>query len=173
MIYNTRIQLKSDIEDNWKKLVPKDGNLGFIPLNGEFIIYSPDTIHPYCRLKVGDGVTNVNSLPFIDSGTINGEEVEIVKLETFNDFPSPGSKDKLYIDLETNRIYHYDSHSGYTQLSNFSFTINKTEVSKITNWTSGVIPEFNIENNILKLKNGQLPQLSYYDTQAVSNIQKE
>lgn len=62
----TRIQLKNDTEANWLKAE------GFIPLKGEVIIYNIDDTHPFFRLKVGDGVTNVISLPFLDSGTING-----------------------------------------------------------------------------------------------------
>jgi hypothetical protein len=79
----TRIQLKSDTEANWNKAGPKDGSLGFVPLRGELIIYSADETHAFSRLKVGDGSTNVINLPFIDAGTLNGEETEIVKKENF------------------------------------------------------------------------------------------
>ena len=60
--YKTRIQLKSDTEANWNKAGPKDGSTGFIPLQGELIIYSADNAHPFCRLKVGNGSTNVVDL---------------------------------------------------------------------------------------------------------------
>jgi len=109
----TRIRLKSDTEANWNKAGPKDGSAGFVPLAGELIVYSADATHPFSRLKVGDGSTNVVNLPFIDAGTLNGNETEIVKKENFAAFPSPGSEDKLYVDLETNRIYHYSPASGY------------------------------------------------------------
>lgn len=171
--YNTRIQLKSDSEENWNKLAPKQGSAGFIPLSGELIIYSADNSHPYCRLKVGDGSTNVVQLPFIDSGTINGEEVEIVKLASFANRPQPGSPDKLYVDTSTNRIYHYDATSGYAQLSNFSFDVTKIGVSKITRWRSGRLTELSIDNNTLLIENGALPELNYYDTEAVSTITQE
>ena len=62
-----RIQLKCDTEENWNKAIH------FIPLKGEIIIYSADDSHPFCRLKVGDGSTNVVNLPFIDAGTIDGK----------------------------------------------------------------------------------------------------
>jgi len=68
----TRIQLKSDTEENWIKAGPKDGSTGFVPLRGELIIYSADETHAFSRLKIGDGTTNVVALPFIDSGTLNG-----------------------------------------------------------------------------------------------------
>jgi len=118
----TRIQLKNDTESNWNKAV------NFIPLKGELIIYSADGAHPFSRLKVGDGNTTVIALPFIDSGTLNGNETEIVKKATFTAFPSPGSEDKLYVDLSTNKIYHYATSSGYTELSNFNFSVEKSTI---------------------------------------------
>lgn len=57
----TRIQLKNDTEANWRRA------LHFSPMRGEIIIYSPDDSHPFSRLKVGDGTTNVNDLPFVES----------------------------------------------------------------------------------------------------------
>ena len=67
----TRIQLKSDTEANWSKAGPKEGSNGFVPLSGELIVYTADATHPFSRLKVGDGVTTVINLPFIDSNTMN------------------------------------------------------------------------------------------------------
>lgn len=63
-----RIQLKNDTEVNWSKS-------RFIPLKGEVIIYSTDDTHPFCRLKVGNGETNINDLPFISSGFLNGHQL--------------------------------------------------------------------------------------------------
>ena len=65
---HARIRLKNDTEKNWNKS-------NFIPLQGELIIYSTDEAHPFFRLKVGDGVTVVTELPFIDAGTINGIDI--------------------------------------------------------------------------------------------------
>lgn len=56
-----RIIHKNDTEENWKKAT------AFTPLKGELIIYNPDDTHPDYRCKFGDGVTNVNDLPFFDS----------------------------------------------------------------------------------------------------------
>lgn len=64
-----RIQLKNDTEANWRRAK------NFSPLQGEIIIYSTDESHPFCRIKVGDGITNVNDLPFIDAQTINGIDI--------------------------------------------------------------------------------------------------
>lgn len=78
----TRIQLKSDTEVNWNKAV------NFIPLKGEVIIYSADGTHPFSRLKVGDGVTNVHALPFIDSSTLNGRAIYADTIENFRATPN-------------------------------------------------------------------------------------
>ena len=168
----TRIQLKSDTEANWNKAGPKEGSNGFVPLSGELIVYIPDATHPFSRLKVGDGITNVVNLPFIDSGTLNGNETEIVKLERFTDFPSPGSRDKLYVDLSTSKIYHY-SGSGYTQLSNFEYSITKSSINNIVDWSAGVLTEASIQNNIFKIENGVLPRLLYTPVTVVTDVSKE
>ena len=164
----TRIQLKSDTEANWNKAGPKDGSLGFIPLRGELIIYSADETHAFSRLKVGDGVTNVVSLPFIDAGTLNGEEPEIVKKSSFEAFPSPGSSDKLYVDLSTNKIYHYENASGYTQLANFS--VSKSSIGYVVDWLPGSSTTASIENNTFKVINGVAPRLDWSKRSVVTDI---
>ena len=168
----TRIQLKSDTEANWNKAGPKDESAGFVPLPGELIVYTPDATHPFSRLKVGDGITNVIALPFIDSGTLNGNETEVAKFETFAQFPSPGSQDKLYIDLSTNRIYHYSA-SGYTQLSNFEFDVTKRSIGSVIDWLPGVLTTAAIENNTFKITHGRLPNLSWENKTVVTDITKE
>lgn len=169
----TRIRLKSDTEANWNKAGPRDGSAGFVPLQGELIVYSADATHPFSRLKVGDGSTNVVNLPFIDAGTLNGEETEIVKKDSFSQFPSPGSEDKLYVDLSTNRIYHYAAASGYTQLSNFNYNVSKSQVGSVVSWLPGVAAQAKIENNILKITNGMLPELLWLKTDVVTDVTKE
>lgn len=54
-----RVQHKHDIESNWLKAT------NFIPLVSEIIVYDPDESYDYPRIKIGDGKTNINSLPFI------------------------------------------------------------------------------------------------------------
>lgn len=58
---STRVTMaqKYDIEAHWKLAN------NFKPKAGEIIVYSPDEMHDYARLKCGDGVTYVNDLPFI------------------------------------------------------------------------------------------------------------
>lgn len=59
----TRVQSKHDIEANWKQA------LNFIPLAGEVIVYDPDSTYKAPRIKVGDGVTKVNDLSFMDANS--------------------------------------------------------------------------------------------------------
>ena len=54
----------------------------WVPESGEFVIFSPDELHPYARIKVGDGKRTLSELDFfIDSAieailkTISFEEV--------------------------------------------------------------------------------------------------
>lgn len=85
----TRIQLKCDTEENWNKA------LHFIPLKGEPIIYSTDEAHPFFRIKVGDGITNIIELPFLPSGGGGSVGILAHKL-TFgagNQYIFDGSKD--------------------------------------------------------------------------------
>ena len=57
----SRITHKHDIEENWLKAT------NFTPKQGEIIIYDIDENNETIRMKIGDGTTNVNSLPFATS----------------------------------------------------------------------------------------------------------
>lgn len=54
----SRIVHKHDVEANWLLAT------NFTPKQGEIIIYDIDDNYSYERIKVGDGVHNVNDLPF-------------------------------------------------------------------------------------------------------------
>lgn len=56
--FQGRVVQKHDTEANWKKAT------NFIPLKGEIILY--DDLR---KIKIGDGITKVNELEFIDSGS--------------------------------------------------------------------------------------------------------
>ena len=57
--FKGRAVQKHAVEADWLKAT------NFVPLKGEMIIYDPDADHTSARLKVGDGVTLVNGLPFV------------------------------------------------------------------------------------------------------------
>jgi len=60
-IVNGRIQHKHDTEANWLNTTD------FTPKEGELIIYDKDNSYTHPRLKIGDGINDVNNLPFIGS----------------------------------------------------------------------------------------------------------
>lgn len=83
---NTRMRQKSDIEFNWLKAI------NFTPLAGEIIVYAAETAEDnlpegrttpisYPRMKIGDGETNVNDLPFITDAISQKSQVQIITWE--------------------------------------------------------------------------------------------
>jgi len=58
--FNSRIVHKHAVEEDWLKAT------GFIPMQGELIVYDIDAQHTYERFKIGDGTRNVKALPFVD-----------------------------------------------------------------------------------------------------------
>lgn len=72
---DSRIINKHDTEANWQT------HSDFIPLVGEIIVYDRDSTHNYQRVKVGDGVTNVGALPFINENLpiANGDNYGVIK----------------------------------------------------------------------------------------------
>ena len=67
----TRIIHKHDVESNWSKAT------GFVPKQGELIVYDKDSNYDYERVKIGDGATNVNNLPFVIS-TLTNDEIDAI-----------------------------------------------------------------------------------------------
>lgn len=72
--FNVRQTQKHDTEANW--------NLtdGFIPFDGELIVYDKDDTHDKPRIKFGDGTTDVKDLPFSgeDVSSVNGKKGAVV-----------------------------------------------------------------------------------------------
>lgn len=167
--FETRIQLKSDTEANWTAHP-------IVPLLGEMIIYTADSTHNYTRLKVGDGNTSVINLPFVDAGTINGARLPPEQVHTYANkqlFPQPGTENALYIDLSTGIIYCYVPTSGYTQLSNFTYSVERETVSSIIQWRAGTSTKLACQSGKLTVTNGMAPQLNYVPISVIKNITKE
>ena len=81
---NARIIHKHDTEANWNLAT------NFTPKQGEIIVYDVDATHAYERFKIGDGVTNVTSLPFVTSIGISGASVgQIIKVKEVDDLGRP------------------------------------------------------------------------------------
>ena len=64
-ILNSRIINKHDSAENWSKAT------NFTPKQGELIVYDIDSTCSYERLKIGDGVRNVNELPFLTDSLLS------------------------------------------------------------------------------------------------------
>lgn len=69
---NGRLVNKHDKESNWQLAV------NFTPMAGEVIIYDPDENVAYARMKIGDGKTLVNDLPFVTVDTISIDEIDAI-----------------------------------------------------------------------------------------------
>ncbi len=82
---NSRIQHKHDTEANW--IIAGNAAKPFVPKQGEIIIYDTDNYYDYQRMKIGDGITSINSLKFIDA-----------HLLTYKDYHSTTTKVEV-IDL--------------------------------------------------------------------------
>lgn len=61
---NARFIHKHDTEANWAKAE------NFVPKRGELIVYDVDDNYTYERIKMGDGTTNVNELPFATESVV-------------------------------------------------------------------------------------------------------
>ena len=81
-----RMKCKHDIKANWALAV------NFSPMAGEIIIYDPDEENPVARMKVGDGTTNVNDLPFLTESA----SAQIVASATEPAYPEAGM---IWLDI--------------------------------------------------------------------------
>lgn len=126
-VFNGRIIHKNDIEENWEKAI------NFIPKKSELIIYNPDNTHTQARVKVGDGVTKVNDLPFIIDDvkpvtTVNGKTGASIVLTAedipFDDYENFPIQDYIYLALNKasnalngnfkNYVFHFYSSANTT-----------------------------------------------------------
>ena len=119
---NARVIHKHDIEANWKKAT------NFIPKKAEIIVYDKDENYDYPRFKIGDGETNVDSLPF----TVEKIVEEILNIANISYKPRPYTI-TIYgeSDDNTNDIWETVSDNVYRQNVTDQFNDNITEYSKI------------------------------------------
>lgn len=106
-----RIRQKVDTKANWDKAT------NFVPLKGEYIYYSD--LH---KVKVGDGVTKVGSLPFL-------ADQPIKTLNTNNTAPQPPSSSEAIAGSGTINLHKVAKTGSYNDLN------DKPNVVKYTNHT--------------------------------------
>lgn len=179
----TRIQLKYDTEENWNKSVLEaDGGTktttgsSFIPKKGEVILYSTDGTHPFSRLKVGDGITNVVQLPFLgirfqdigDRDNIKTKQTAVTDPNvdagaTSNSFINTISQDtngEITV-TKANLAVASTSSAGIVQLSS---AINSTDTDKAAT-PSAVKDAYDLANGAIPKNIGlNTGDLIYYDS---------
>lgn len=115
----TRIIHKHDIEDNWLKAT------SFIPKQGELIIYDIDDAHQYERFKIGDGVKNVNDLPFATDDKVDKIEGKGLSKNDLTDAL------KVSYDNAVNAKHTHDNKSVLDATTASYTTDEKSKLSKI------------------------------------------
>jgi len=124
-LIKTRIVHKHDLEITWLN-APE-----FVPLQGELIIYDSEVAadgsilqlpedrtapYTYERMKLGDGITPVNELPFIDETVINAldsyakiEDVptKVSQLENDSNFTSEEQVEALFQRLASDTVLRF------------------------------------------------------------------
>lgn len=96
---NIRVINKHDTEENWLKAT------NFTPKQGELIVYDIDDNYSYERIKIGDGVQNVNALPFVDDAV---REYVDTAIETI---PTPDVSGQIEVH-NTSEVAHSDIRSA-------------------------------------------------------------
>ena len=88
------IQLKRGTAARWAEVNPV------------LAVGEPGFVYDRNKLKVGDGVTPWNSLPFIDGAT------GIETYDTYNALPVVGSPTVLYRVVDNKNLYQFNSTTG-------------------------------------------------------------
>ena len=93
----SRVIHKHDIETNWIKAV------NFIPERGEIIVYDIDDNYTYERFKIGDGIQNVNNLPFLNAANQSDwKQTDENAMDFIKN--KPNSEDALIVAAETGLV---------------------------------------------------------------------
>ena len=138
---NARIQHKHDIEANWSKAT------NFIPKAGELVIYDADENYTYTRIKIGDGVTTINDLNFIDETKADKENVAFISEEDGEDIiietqsPYAGTIHRFTVEVNCAPMYIPEDNLGpefadgtdmYTDYGVLIFPTSYTDTGKKT-----------------------------------------
>lgn len=135
-IYKTTFKLRRGLAADWASVNPilSDGEPGF----------ELDTF----KLKIGNGTTNYNSLPYIaDASALysSDEDNSVVFVNTSNDLPTLGTLQVLYVVLDEKQIKTWNSttlsydawfdktvYVTHQELQNYATTTELTEVTQQT-----------------------------------------
>ena len=100
-MFNGVIRLRRDNDFNYAKI----GDT-FVPASGEICLV--DTARKGLMAVCGDGVTSFNELEYIGEVIVKGYwNDDLFYSDREYSTPISGLDNKVYIDLNTNRVYHY------------------------------------------------------------------
>lgn len=118
---NTRIQHKHDIEVNWEKAT------NFIPLQGEIIVYDVDENFDYERIKIGDGIKNINELAFVTENiTHNWADIQ----------------NKPFITVDSDTLEWDGNTEGLSNFNDVYFKVSDATPS-MTDFANGAVLTYN------------------------------
>ena len=146
-----RIIHKHDIEENWDKAT------GFIPKQGEIIVYDIDENYNYERFKIGDGNTSIINLPFQKTNVNDLKAVSYDMAQeltddqktqartnigaiSIDDIPTPDVQPSAIIDVTSLPTENIETGSWYRLLTG-TFVYNQEEQSSFTARCVNELPE--------------------------------
>lgn len=119
-VYSTVFQFKKGVASRWETVNP-------ILAAGE-----PGFVTDENKLKVGDGVTPWNDLPYI------GED-EVINGETHYDFPSVGKVDVIYKASSEKKIYQWNAKDlRYEEVSETELTGDLADIDVINGGNAAI-----------------------------------
>lgn len=130
----TRLVNKHDIEANWLKAT------NFTPLQGELIVYDVDENYNYERIKMGDGITNVNELPFISPQADWNQNDETQSDFIKNKPEGLASEEYVNASIEKTGFIEKNNHSELVIADNVNLKVdlNGGRTETYVDWPSGI-----------------------------------
>lgn len=128
----TRVQMKTDTASNWKKAT------NFTPKKGEIIVYSGNPP----RIKVGDGTTKVNALPFATSSVYVGETEPTgdydIWIDTSSDSGTGGVTAVIFTQDEKTKLAGIAANANNYSLPTAGSTLGGVKTTSTVSSTTGL-----------------------------------
>lgn len=128
----TRVQMKTDTASNWGKAT------NFTPKKGEIIVYSGNPP----RIKVGDGTTKVNALPFATSSVYVGETEPTgdydIWIDTSSDTGTGGVTAVIFTQDEKTKLAGIAANANNYSLPTAGSTLGGVKTTSTVSSTTGL-----------------------------------
>ena len=128
----TRVQMKTDTASNWEKAT------NFIPKKGEIIVYSGNPP----RIKVGNGTTKVNALPFATSSVYVGETEPTgdydIWIDTSSDTGTGGVTAVIFTQDEKTKLAGIAANANNYSLPTAGSTLGGVKTTSTVSSTTGL-----------------------------------